>query len=120
MAYGYEYTKTHPRPLRVESGSINFIPKDFESGFGSIFHYKGLGLVQGGPYPSRPVYSPMCYHSKEDAQDIGICGTDEPVVPRGRGASNEHPTAPRGGDAYDVSLVLGGGTYNVPDLPGYD
>ncbi|KAI5662196.1 hypothetical protein M9H77_21519 [Catharanthus roseus] len=52
--------------------------------------------------------------SEEDARDIGICGRDEPAVPGGGGASNGHPTGPRGRGAYDIPLVLGRGTYDVP------
>ncbi|KAI5666702.1 hypothetical protein M9H77_16555 [Catharanthus roseus] len=37
--------KPYPRPWRVGSGSINFIPRWYGSGF--MFHYKDLGLGLG-------------------------------------------------------------------------
>ncbi|KAI5681721.1 hypothetical protein M9H77_02949 [Catharanthus roseus] len=50
--------KPYPRPWRVRSGSINFIPREYGSGCESMFHYKVLGLGLGVPRGSGPIYSP--------------------------------------------------------------
>ncbi|KAI5673989.1 hypothetical protein M9H77_14353 [Catharanthus roseus] len=46
--------KLYPRPWRVESKSINFIPREF--GFGSMFHYKGMDLDLGVPREFGPIH----------------------------------------------------------------
>ncbi|KAI5683189.1 hypothetical protein M9H77_04417 [Catharanthus roseus] len=59
ILYGYGYTQTLPRPWRFESGSIKFILRGFGSGFGSLFHYKGLSLGLEVPRGSGPIYTPI-------------------------------------------------------------
>ncbi|KAI5683165.1 hypothetical protein M9H77_04393 [Catharanthus roseus] len=62
---GTTIPRPYPRPWRVGSRSINFIPKGYGSEFGSIFHYKGLSLGLGVPRGSGPVYT-----SKENQDRI--------------------------------------------------
>lgn len=46
MVYGYGENKTHPRPCKVGSESINFIPKNpSESAYTPIMDERGVPLI---------------------------------------------------------------------------